>query len=304
MPAGAFVSGLLDLLAFIVDCESEPLTALTIAAPPQSRQALHTAFLSELSSTPVQAAFDRYPSLAFCLPQTSPTRRPVALQSESDVTSLDDRPWEFLEQLTPVTKSLKHVNQFLSSRPIRDTASIPITLFKPQLKRDPIPQLEDEGYEASVAERNLGDGMAGEPLIAKQTATLLFKQPIYHRRTTSSDDESDEITSTPLTDLKSSPSMPAITPANRPQRAAARSTNLKTGSSTKDAIDLDSSSDSEVEVQPPTKRPRVGSKSSDRPTTSGKAPAKRTTGGKGVARKVTGGKNVGRKAPGKAPKKG
>jgi mediator of RNA polymerase II transcription subunit 12 len=273
------------------------------AAPPQSRPALHAAFLSELSSTPVQAAFDRYPSLAFCLPQTSPIRRPIALKTDSDITPLDDRPWEFLEQLTPFTKSQKHVNQFLSSRPIRDTASIPITLFKPQLKRDPIPQLQEEGYEASVAERNLGDGMAGEPLIAKQTSTLLFKQPVY-RRAKSSDDEHEEITPTSLTEFKTSPSVPAITPANRPQRAAARSTNLKTGSSTKDAIDLNSSSDSEAEeVQPPTKRPRVGSKSTDRPTTSGKAPAKRTTGGKGVARKVTSGKNVGRKAPGKAPKK-
>jgi mediator of RNA polymerase II transcription subunit 12 len=286
------------------------LIALITAAPPQSRPGLHAAFLSELSSTPVQAAFDRYPSLAFCLPKTTPTRRPILHKSDSDITPLDDRPWEFLEQLTPSSKSLKHVNQFLASRPIRDTASIPITLFKPQLKRDPIPRLDEEGYEASVAERNLGDGMAGEPLIAKQTSTLLFAQPIYHHRTSSSDDESEEkaVSSTPLTDFKSSPSIPAITPANRPQRAAARSTNLKTGSSTKDAIDLDSSSSSSSEsdaeeVRPPAKRSRVGSKSTDRPTTSGKAPAKRTTGGKGVARKVTGGKNVGRKAPGKAPKK-
>jgi len=275
---------------------------LMIAAPPPTRPALHAAFLAELSSTPVQAAFDRYPSLALCLPHISPTRRPVALQTESDITPLDDRPWEFLENLTPSSKQRKHVELFLSSRPIRDTASIPITLFKPQLKRDPIPRLQDEGYESSVAERNLGDGLAGEPLIVKQTSTLLFAQPICHSR--SSSDSEEPLSSTPITDFKTSPSIPAITPANRPRRASARSTNLKTGSSTKDVIELDSSSDSEVEeVQPPTKRPRVGSKSSDRPTTSGKAPAKRTTGGKGVARKATGGKNVGRKAPGKAPKK-
>jgi mediator of RNA polymerase II transcription subunit 12 len=284
------------------------LTLLTTAAPPQTRPALHTAFLSELSSASVQAAFDRYPSLALSLPQTSPARRPVALQIDSVNTPLDDRPWEFLEQLAPTPKSLKHVELFLSSRPIRDTASIPISLFKPRIKRDAIPPQDTEGWEESIAERNLGDGLAGEPLIAKQTSTLLFAHPA------SSSDEEEKVptslktdpASTPLTEARSSPAIPAITPANRPRRASARSTNYKTGSSTKDAIDLDSSSDSEVEeVQPPSKRPRVGSKSTatERPTTSGKAPAKRTTGGKGVARKATGGKNVGRKAPGKAPKK-
>lgn len=212
------------------------LTALTIAAPPQSRPALHTAFLSELSSTAVQSAFDRYPSLALALPQTSPVRRPMFLANDDNMP-LDDRPWEFLEH-APTAKSPKHVELFLSYRPIRDTASIPITLFKPQLKRDPIP-VQEEGWGASVAERNLGDGLAGEPLMVKQTSTLLFAQPIR-----SSDDETALPTeSNPTHSHKSSPTL-APTPANRPRRASARSTNLKTGSSTKDAINLDSSSSS------------------------------------------------------------
>ena len=276
-----------------------------VAAPPQSRPALHTAFLAELPS--LQNAFDRYPCLALALPQTSPIRRPIALQTDNEVTPLDDRPWEFLEYLAPTPKPLKHAELFLSSRPIRDTASIPMALFKPQIKRDPMPLRDEE--VPSVAERNLGDGLAGEPLIVKQTSTLLFAHPLsWHGETKVEATSNSHTESNTSTHSNSSPVLNA-TPANRPRRASAQTRNYKTGSSTKDAIDLDTSSssssdsDSDVEVlQPPPKRPRVGS-TSERPTTSGKAPAKRTTGGKGVARKVTGGKNVGRKAPGKAPKK-
>jgi len=252
------------------------------------------------------------------LPQTSPVRRPIALLSAeaSETTPLDDRPWEMFEQLVPAAKTVKHVDMFLSSRPIRDTASIPITLFKPQLKRDPIPYAHDseDGWETSVAERNLGDGLAGEPLALKQAATLLFAQPTTDPSSDSSEHEhpvahTHTRTRTETT-KKSSPisvmtPLTTLTPANRPRRSSTRA-----GTSTKDAIALDdSSSESDLEIvaEPPPKRARVGSKSTttgERPTTSGKAPAKRTTGGKGVPKKGTGGKNVGRKAPaGKAPKK-
>jgi mediator of RNA polymerase II transcription subunit 12 len=296
---------------------------LILAAPPQTRPTLYTAFLGEISSAAIQTAFDRYPGLLSSLPQTSPVRRPISLQTAdaTETTPLDDRPWEMFEQLVPTAKTVKHVDMFLSSRPIRDTASIPITLFKPQLKRDPLPHAHvaqgDNDWETSVAERNLGDGLAGEPLGLKQAATLLFAQPKSDPSPESSEDETTSVAHTHTrtrteTSKKSSPitamtPLTTLTPANRPRRSSTRA-----GTSTKDAIALDdSSSDSDLEIvaEPPPKRARVGSKSTtttaaERPTTSGKAPAKRTTGGKGVPRKGTGGKNVARKAPaGKAPKK-
>jgi mediator of RNA polymerase II transcription subunit 12 len=307
------------------------MVLILVAAPPQTRPALFTAYMAELPSAPIKAVFDRNSSLALALPQVSPPRRPMALQTAdaSETIPLDDRPWEMFEQLAPVPRQLKHVEMFLASRPIRDTASVPMTLFNPQLKRDPLPVLYDqeEEWHLSVAERNLGDGQAGEALAAKQASTLLYAMPtdtIPSKSTSTSDkDDGPRSTSshTPKTESPSTPipPIPSITPANRPRRSSTRTT--KTGGSTKDAIDLEeSSSDSDddgIVVQPPpTKRPRVGSKSNAsgsgsaaaaapaRPTVGGKAPAKRTTGGKGVARKATGGKNVGRKAPGgKAPKK-
>jgi mediator of RNA polymerase II transcription subunit 12 len=286
-----------------------------IAAPPQTRPALYTAFLAELQTLSVQVAFDRSTELGSSLPQTSPLRRPIALQTadSAETISFDDRPWELFEQLVPTSKNVKHVDQFLSSKHIRDTAALPISLFQPSIKRDPIPQedVEEEAWESAVAERNLGDGLAGEPLSARQASTLLFALPTDKGPAAPEDADTSFVLETPKADLDISPLiLTNSTPANRPRRASARS--IKTGASTKDAIDLHSS-DSEVEIVP-AKRPRVGSKSSaaasgssgtaaGRPSTGGKAPAKRTTGGKGIARKATGGKNVGRKGAGKAPKK-
>jgi mediator of RNA polymerase II transcription subunit 12 len=247
----------------------------------------------------------------------------MALQTAdaSETIPLDDRPWEMFEQLAPTPRKLRHVDQFLSSRPIRDTSSIPVALFDPLLKRDPLPVQPDieEECEQSRAERNLGDGLAGEPLAAKQASTHLFAMPDDTPTAAEEPGPSMSQAGTPKTESAHSPitPIPSITPANRPRRASART--LKTGGSTKDAIDLEeSSSDSDDDIiaqAPPPKRARVGSKSTGtgsgaapappaRPAVGGKAPAKRTTGGKGVARKATGGKNVGRKAPGgKAPKK-
>lgn len=320
-----------DMLAFIVDClfpqfghDHEKL--IKTAAPPQTRPALFTSFVAELTNPAVQAAFDASHDLTSALPHLSPSRRPMVLKTTDagETIPLDDRPWEMFEQLAPASRKLRHVDMFLSSRPIRDTASIPVTLFNPQLKRDPLPaQSEsDEECEQFRAERSLGDGLAGEPLAAKQAATLLYAVPNSPTAAAEKGVPAVSPANTQKTESAGAQSpinpIPTMTPANRPRRASART--LKTGGSTKDAIDLeDSSSESDndiVEQAPPPKRARVGSKSTGtgggatagpsaaRPAVGGKAPANRTTGGKGVARKGTGGKNVGRKAPGgKAPKK-
>lgn len=213
---------------------------------------------------------------------------------------LDDRPWELFENLTPDHPTIRHVNMFLSTRPIRDTASIPMSLFEPQLKRDAIPRDGGE-WESSGAERNLGDGLTGEPLAAKQASTLLYASPALEETTASATATTTQPT-TPATAKSDPPSPLSSITARRPSTRKAGA-----GTSSKDAIAVEEeSSDSDLEVveAPPTKRPRVGSKSTARPAMGGKAPAKRTTGGKSVGRKATGGKNVGRKGMGgKAPRK-
>lgn len=218
----------------------------------------------------------------------------MLLTNDTDVP-LDDRPWELFENLTPNQSSIRHVDMFLSSRPIRDTASIPMSLFDPQLKRDAIPR--DEGdWESSGAERNLGDGLTGEPLAAKQASTLLYASPSPDAPVSTTQP------TTPAAVVRSDTPSPLPVPAAR--RPSTRKAGAGTSSKDAIAVEEDSSgSDLEVVEPPPAKRPKVGSKSTAK-TTAGKAPAKRATGGKSVGRKATGGKNVGRKGMGgKAPRK-
>lgn len=174
-----------------------------------------------------------------------------------------------------------------------------MALFKPQLKRDAVPRAEGE-WEQHTAERNLGNGLAGEPMAAKQAATSLYASPSLEQLPL-------PITTPPgdgAAPDKASPTAPSSTPSSA----------RKSGTTNKDPIPIEEegSSDSELEVveAPPAKKAKTiaptnntAAAAAARPTTGGKAPAKRT-GGKSVARKATGGKNVARKGTGgKAPKK-
>ena len=310
LPKGVEMEQLQDTLAFIIDCESlhaMPESCSCFAdqsgAPPSTRASLFSTFLSELPA--LHTVLSAHPGLITALPHTSPPRRIMSLSNDTEVP-LDDRPWELFEQLTPQSTKPRHVDMFLSNQPIRDTSSISMALFNPQLKRDCLPPQHGE-WELYPAERNLGDGLTGEPMAAKQSATLLYSA--------STPTISDSTSSAPVPNIPTpaNPGTPSEPSASSPipqstRRSSIRKAGAGGGSSTKDPIpvDEDSSDGSDLEIVavPPAKRPRKGSETKARASTGGKAPAKKTTGGKGVARKATGGKNVGRKAPGgKAPKK-
>ena len=167
-----------------------------------SRASMHMALGTEAASPAVQKALRDYPFLSVVLPPTSPARRPVAL-CNSTITEdpndtslpLDDRPWEIFEQLLPPSRALPRSEQFLNSKPLKDTASIPMALFDPKVKRDAIPHALEEDdaskeesarssdtdldapWETYASERNLGDGHAGEPTPVKQISTKLFAGP-------------------------------------------------------------------------------------------------------------------------------
>ncbi|KAK4684962.1 hypothetical protein P7C73_g5195, partial [Tremellales sp. Uapishka_1] len=271
---GMPVDYLSDILAFIVD-----------AAPPQYRTAVHTALLWESSLHTPPAL----PSLRQALPYASPARRPMVLggsqapdeSSFEACTPLDDRPWEMFEQMTPNPPLSGHRDQFLASRPFKDTSSIPMYLFGPQMKRDHVPDTSDEGqvedemsWRDFAAERSLGNGLAGEALSARQLATMLYA--------------SEPDAPSPATSVSAVSAMAPAAPV-RPRRASTRLiARPQPSGSTQDPIEIDddgNEDDSDLEVvegPPASKRPRTG----------GKAVPRTTTGGKSVARKNTGGKST------------
>ncbi len=63
----------------------------------------------------------------------------------------DDRPWEMFEKMGPMGRAPSHGYLFLASKPLADTASIPIALFGARLKRDALP--DDPLAEHIGAER-------------------------------------------------------------------------------------------------------------------------------------------------------
>ncbi|ORY23991.1 hypothetical protein BCR39DRAFT_548068 [Naematelia encephala] len=319
-----------DMLTYVID-----------AVPPQARNSLHSALAAEASTSTAQVAFAKSTPLSNALPHWSPARRQTTLlgirSSDEDSSDfalpLDDRSWELFEQMTPAPPALRHRDRFLASQPLKDTSSMPIALFKPRIIRDCLPQSAnvssemdegeievDEGYLGFASERNLGDGLAGEPLAVKQTMTQLYS---------ASDDMEVEIEidlTTTKSDIAESPanSISAVSAATatRPRRA---STRLATGvrpnhgmGSNKDPItigddgddddDNDDESDLEAADEPLAKRARIGSKTTaataSRATTGGKAPSKKTTGGKAPAKRTTGGKSVRGHVGSKAPRGG
>ncbi|KAK8847487.1 hypothetical protein IAR55_005345 [Kwoniella newhampshirensis] len=308
-----------DMLAYIIDGEITPPSVQTI-----------------LSSLPL---------LANPLPYLSPVRRNVSLlgphivddSAADSALPLDDRRWELFEYMAPPPRKLKHQDLHLASTPIKDTSSIPMTLFDPKITRDAIPglaekynthpavageddnedDLSDHPWEEYASERNLGDGLAGEPTYARQMITSMFS--------TSSGEMEDEDSSMydAISHQKSAGTSNADSPVStRPRRASTRIAHHGSGvglgsrgsGSNKDPIAIEDEDDGESEdepeelVAPPpaSKKPRTGSKTTTtttagRATTGGKAPARKTTSGKTVSRKGTGGKGV---RGGKAPRGG
>ena len=277
----------------------------------------------------------------------------------------------------PGRKKTPHGELFLGHRAIKDTASVPIALFGAMMKRDEVPgetaagrgridstaarsqegedgEADDEKDVGTVdvddeegptwtdyaSERNLGDGLAGEPLSVRQLVTGLYVCPGGQHINEDESPKKDVPVSAGTPTKLVSASSPAMSTASaatsaRPRRASVRSTtSTQTVQSTlaqhaasaaaaaaqkgtsKDPFELDESSDSdssdsddlEVLDRPPGKRPRVSGKGVPGKTaaTAGQQP-RRTTGGKTVGktvggRRATGGKSVGRTG-GKMPGK-
>lgn len=292
----------------------------------------------------MQSALSTAPELTSALPHTSPPTTTVALLGPiispngdfEAAVPFDDRPWEMFEKMGPASRAPSHGYLFLASKPLADTASIPMALFGPRLKRDALPDDPSadlpggdrmDEYTCFASERNLGDGLTGEPIGARQAATGLF-------------DGSDEyaahesaVAPPPVSpaSAKTAPSVPAASSTGTTTARLRRMSNRLASGATKPSggaadpitIDIDddddegandsdssSSSDEEALGARSAKRRRTASKTSatrptaagKRPATSGKAPARATTGGKNVGRKSTASKT--RRPAGKAPMKG
>jgi len=321
------VETLVDVLIYIID-----------SAPSQSRLAVHTALMAEMSSPILLSASADQPVIAAALPYMSPPRRPVALTNpttmgDTEVLTLDDRPWEMFEYLNGPPRKVPPGQMFLASKPIKDLGSVPLSLFGPQMKRDAIPYSDKErrsgfaeegevaeeepNWEDYASERNLGDGIAGEPVGVRQNATSLFSSGA---ETSSAEEEAAKMPPSPVKPAVSANTSNNFEPANGAgtgTRSRRASTRLIGGTqpvvprgSNRDPIPLgddaededednsensDSESDSSIEIldMPAGKRPRVGQKG-----VAGKTAARKTTGGKGVPKK-----NV-RTVSGKMPRKG
>lgn len=260
-----------DLLIYLVD---------TIPATAQA--AVYNSLAYEASTAPVQELLSHCPTFASALPRPNTVYRAMALsssQGEDDQgIALDDRPWEMIEQMFTAPPQ-RHGDMFLSSKPIKDTSSIPIALFKPQITRDEVPYAARENphpWNEASAERNLGNGYAGEPIAARQTATILFAR-----------DDNNTASDEPPLALPPAPAKVKHLTARLPIPA-------KGAGTTHDPIAIDSGSDNDSdieEVRPAAKRPRTGSKTTTRQVTGGKAPRKASTNST-TARKATGGKGV------------
>jgi mediator of RNA polymerase II transcription subunit 12 len=290
------LDALRDLLIYLVD-----------SVPAASLSGVYHALAHETSTVQVQELLARHPSFSSALPRPSTAFRATALVGsqvvlEGESIALDDRPWEMLEQMAPQSMP-KHADLFLNSKPLRDSASIPIALFKPQLMRDAVPvepPNKTPPWEHASSERSLGNGFAGEPIAARQEASLLYARAEHRPKDAELDQDSDtkssngDKDSVMATSVKAASSVGSVPPT--PVKAQARrfSTRVPTKGSgtTTDPIAIVSDSDDEDE-QPLAKRPRTTkAASSTRASTSGKAPRK--TSGTSTASTSTG-----KKAPAK-----
>jgi mediator of RNA polymerase II transcription subunit 12 len=295
-----------DVLIYLVD-----------SVPAASLSAVYHALAYETTTQPVQDLLARHPSFASALPRPSTTSRTTALvgsQVMGESVALDDRPWEMLEHMT-VQVLPKHQDLFLASKPLKDTSSIPIALFKPQLTRDAVPTSEEDtpAWDHASSERTLGNGFAGEPVSARQAATVLYarldgaerereleadrEQRERERELEAQDRERERELSVPipLSVAGSAPVTPTKSVASGVSTSRRSSGRVHKGTGTgADPIALVSDSSDEDE-EPLAKRAR----------TSKNATSTRTNAGGKVPRKTaaTGAGATGKKAPAKAPAK-
>lgn len=286
--------------------------------------------MGELSLPALQTAVRLHPVILDVLPYRSPVRRCLQLSGPAvpdDGTDrpqiyLDDRPWELFDYTAPLPGRRRHGEQFLASRPYKDSASIPAALFDPLIKRDALPgkepvgedeeESEDDRWLDLVSERDLGNGLAGEPIGARIITTNAYAGP--DPDSVGEADRALDVTGdnfSPMTNTSSSSVPLAVAPRRQSTRLSGKMPVTAGSGTDKDPIPIDDeeeakndsdsddeSDEPEVMERPPAKRPRVGSKTttSGRATTGGKAPvkapAKRTTGGKSMPRKGVGGKSV------------
>lgn len=260
-----------DLLIYLVD-----------STPSSSQAAVYQALSYEMSTGAVQDLLTAHPSFASALPRPPPAFRAMALSgshvAESEGLALDDRPWEMMEHLTPLDTPA-HVDVFLSTHALKDTASIPIALFRPQLTRDEVPVLSPaaapEPWDYASSERNLGNGAAGEPVCARQLATVLYAPAPA--------DEEPKLAPAPA-----SGAAPGSAPGAAPKRARnATPVSVKGTGTTTDPIDMLESSEEDEPLQ---KRPRTAAAAAGKTTrasTAGKVPRKAAPPKKAAAAKTT-----------------
>lgn len=296
-----------------------------LGTSPQARLICQSALLAETASRHAQSILSSFPELSAALPYLSPVQRHMSLVTpdtadhiSDSALPLDDRHWELFEYIGPPKRKIGPQDLFLASAPLKDASSIPVTLFDPKITRDAPPNAgtmdaydkaaedgevsptvnpaspvgeEEEpqrSWETFASERNLGDGLAGEPAYAKQAATLVFSArdndvpEVMHVKSTASQQ--------PVVVVPSSTS---------PQKPKGKRSNSsgkdKVTGSNKDApiaVEEDENDeDSEVEA-PLSKKAKTAKNSATgsgkSTTTAGKAPARKTTGGKGVSKKAAG----------------
>ncbi|WVO18867.1 uncharacterized protein IAS62_000139 [Cryptococcus decagattii] len=296
-----------DMLVYIIDCTS-----------PQARLICQSALLAETASRHAQSILSSFPELSAALPYLSPVQRHMSLVTpdtadhiSDSALPLDDRHWELFEYIGPPKRKIGPQDLFLASAPLKDASSIPITLFDPKITRDAPPNAgtmdayvkaaedgevspvgeEEEprrSWETFASERNLGDGLAGEPAYAKQAATLVFS---------ARDNDVPEVM--PVKSTASQQPVVVVPSSTSPQKPKGKRSNSsgkdKVTGSNKDApiaVEEDENDeDSEVEA-PLSKKAKTAKNSATgsgkSTTTAGKAPARKTTGGKGISKKATG----------------
>lgn len=308
---------------FFTSLDQESKAESQAGTSPQARLVCQSALLAETVSPHAQSILSSFPELSAAMPYLSPVQRHMSLVTpdtadhvSDSALPLDDRRWELFEYIGPSKRKIGPQDLFLASAPLKDASSIPITLFDPKITRDappnagtmdaygkpaedgelspttdpnPASPVEEEprrSWETFASERNLGDGLAGEPAYAKQAATLLFSVR-----------DNDVLEVAPV---KSAPEL-VITSSTSPQKPKVKRSGSgkdKATGSNKDAPaaaeEDENDEDSGAEV-PLSKKQKTAKNNN----AAGKAPARKTTGGKGVSKKATG-KSAKEGATGKA----
>lgn len=289
-----------------------------LGTSPQARLICQSALLAETASRHAQSILSSFPELSAALPYLSPVQRHMSLVTpdtadhiSDSALPLDDRHWELFEYIGPPKRKIGPQDLFLASAPLKDASSIPITLFDPKITRDAPPNAgtmdayvkaaedgevspvgeEEEprrSWETFASERNLGDGLAGEPAYAKQAATLVFS---------ARDNDVPEVM--PVKSAASQQPVVVVPSSTSPQKPKGKRSNSsgkdKVTGSNKDApiaVEEDEN-DEDIEVEAPLSKKAKTAKNSatgsgKSTTTAGKAPARKTTGGKGISKKATG----------------